>query len=94
MLRAIKRVADAGRTSSKPVSVCGDMAYDPALLPVLIGMGISHFSIPPFAMARVRQCIAQLDAASAQVIADGVLASGRVNGIGDLLGFPRPQITN
>jgi phosphotransferase system enzyme I (PtsP) len=93
VLRAIKRVAAAALHASSPLSVCGDMAYDHALLPVLIGMGITRFSIPPFAMARVRQTVQALDSGAARALSERVLRSGRVFEISDLIGQPRPQIT-
>ncbi len=92
VLRAIKRVAEAAARASTPLSVCGDMAYDQALLPVLIGMGITRFSIPPFAMARVRQTVQALDAGAARELSERVVRSGRIAEIADLLGQPRPQI--
>jgi phosphotransferase system enzyme I (PtsP) len=93
VLRAIKRVAVASLNASSPVSVCGDMAYDHALLPVLIGMGITRFSIPPFAMTRVRQTVQSLDTSTARELSERALRSGRVFEISDMLGHPRPQIT-
>jgi phosphotransferase system enzyme I (PtsP) len=93
VLRAIKRVAVAAAQASTPLSVCGDMAYDHALLPVLIGMGITRFSIPPFAMARVRQTVQELDTTIARELSERALRSGRILEICDMLGKPRPQIT-
>ncbi len=94
VLRALKRVADAALHASVPLSVCGDMAYDAALLPVLIGMGITRFSIPPFAMARVRQTVQALDSGAAQVLSARAVSSGRISEIADMLGQPRPQISS
>jgi len=94
VMRAIKRVAEAASRAATPLSVCGDMAYDHALLPVLIGMGITRFSIPPFAMARVRQTVQALDARAARELSARVVRSGRLSEIADMLGQPRPQITS
>ena len=46
MLALITRVADAGREAGIAVSVCGDSAADPLVLPLLIGLGVRTLSVP------------------------------------------------
>ncbi len=45
VLRLVARVADAARTAQKPLSVCGEMAADPALVLLFLGLGIREFSM-------------------------------------------------
>ena len=45
VIRAIKRVVDGAAAHGKPVSLCGDMATDRRVLPILIGLGIRTFSM-------------------------------------------------
>ena len=40
VLRFIRQVAEAGRNAGKPVAVCGEMASDIRLAPVLVGLGV------------------------------------------------------
>ncbi len=47
VLRLLRSVGEAGRTAGKPVGVCGEAASDPALAPVLIGMGVTSLSMSP-----------------------------------------------
>ena len=47
ILRLIARVVDAARVAKKPLSVCGEMAADPALFLLLLGLGIREFSMGP-----------------------------------------------
>ncbi len=45
VLRAIRRVMEGAAAHGKPVSLCGDMATDTTVLPVLIGLGLRVFSM-------------------------------------------------
>jgi phosphoenolpyruvate-protein kinase (PTS system EI component) len=38
-----------------PVSVCGEMAADPRLIPLLLGLGLRSFSMNAGAVPRVKQ---------------------------------------
>ena len=57
MLRLIAMVAEGGATRGIPVSVCGEMAANPALTPLLIGLGLRCFSTNASAVPRVKQAV-------------------------------------
>jgi len=57
VLRLIKMVIDAGRQHDVPVSMCGEMAGDPRYSRLLLGMGLSDFSVPPTALLEVKNVI-------------------------------------
>src|SRR2546425_2199781 len=46
-LRLLKSAIDAANGASKPISVCGDMAGDPAFTWVLLGLGLRNLSMSP-----------------------------------------------
>ena len=56
---AILRMLDSRRAGARrrgiPVSVCGEMAADPALLPLLAGLGLREFSMTPGAIPVAKQ---------------------------------------
>lgn len=54
VLRAILQVVEAGREHNKPVSVCGEMAGDPAAAILLLGMGITSMSMASASLPRVK----------------------------------------
>jgi phosphoenolpyruvate-protein kinase (PTS system EI component) len=67
VLRLIAQVAEAGRRAGKPVAVCGEMAGNPRLAPVLVGLGVDELSMTPTALPKIR---AALDRRSAQELSD------------------------
>ncbi len=81
ILRAIKRVADAGRAHGKDVSVCGDMANKKEYLKYLIGCGIRNVSMNTIYLAENQRAIAAIDAGEAKDMALRVLSSGDLSAI-------------
>ena len=45
-----------------PVSVCGEMAADPVLLTLLVGLGLREFSMAPTAIPLAKQVVRGLNA--------------------------------
>ncbi len=60
VLRLIRQVAQAGKHAGKPVAVCGEMASDPRLAPLLVGLGVNELSMTPTALPTVRAALAQI----------------------------------
>jgi len=47
VLQLIKTTIDAGQKSGIPVTMCGEMAGDSRYVRVLLGLGLTEFSMPP-----------------------------------------------
>ena len=69
VLRLISNVISAGKTAGIAVSMCGEMAADPLMVPVLVGLGLEKFSMNPQAVPVVRSLIRQLSYREAAQIA-------------------------
>ncbi len=55
VLRLIAGTIDAARKAGKPVSVCGELAGDPRATRLLLGMGLTEFSMHPISLLRVKR---------------------------------------
>lgn len=55
VLKLISMTIKAGLRQGKPVSICGEMAGDPKLTKLLIGMGLRQFSMHPSHVLSVKQ---------------------------------------
>ncbi len=73
IIRILRVVSRAGRRRGIPVSVCGEMAADPVLLTLLIGLGFTEFSMTPTAIPLAKQVLRGLRAADARQVATRVL---------------------
>ena len=57
IVRVLRHVARGGARRGRPVAVCGEMAADPVLLPLLTGLGLREFSMTPAAIPVAKQVV-------------------------------------
>ena len=81
ILRVIVMVRRAATRQRIPVSLCGEMASDPALLTLLVGLGLTEFSMTPGAIPVAKQVLAELRSDELRALARRMLrlADGRRN---------------
>jgi phosphoenolpyruvate-protein kinase (PTS system EI component) len=85
VLALIARVAEAGRQAGISVSVCGDSAADPLVLPLLIGLGVNTLSVPAARVQRVRTWLAGLDTSACAALAAAALQASTVDQVRELV---------
>jgi phosphotransferase system enzyme I (PtsI) len=78
VLRIIRGAIRAAARRGLPVSLCGEMGADPALLPLLVGLGLRDFSMGPSAIATARDVVLSLDTREAAALARRALRMGTV----------------
>ncbi|QDX81563.1 phosphoenolpyruvate--protein phosphotransferase [Denitratisoma sp. DHT3] len=61
VLRLIAQTIQAGERAGRPVSVCGEMAGEPAMTRLLLGMGLRFFSMHPAQLLEVKQQVVMAD---------------------------------
>lgn len=81
ILRLILMVRRAAGRRRIPVSLCGEMASDPVLLTLLVGLGLSSFSMTPGAIPVARQVLSECRADDLRALARRVLRMETIDDI-------------
>jgi phosphotransferase system enzyme I (PtsI) len=85
VLRLLRTVRRGAARRGIPVSVCGEMASDPVLLRLLIGCGLTEFSMTPGALDMARRVVQETSAGEMARIAARALTLGTVDEIEQVL---------
>ncbi len=73
ILRLIKITVDAGKKEGIWTGICGEMASDPQLTPLLLGLGVSEFSVAPPLAPAIKYLIRHVKMSEAVVLAEAAL---------------------
>lgn len=73
VLRQLKQIVEAGARYDVPVSVCGEMASDPILGVLLVGLGYFELSVAPPSIPLVKWVIRRVPYAVARAAAEAAL---------------------
>jgi len=85
VLALIAHVTEAGRQAGISVSVCGDSAADPLVLPLLVGAGVRTLSVPAARVRQVRSAVTDLDSRRCATLAAEALAASSVDEVWKLV---------
>lgn len=75
ILRLIKATVDAGQANGIWTGVCGEMASDLSMVPLLLGLGVEELSVAPSMVPRVKMLIRNIDMKKTKELADFSLSS-------------------
>jgi len=73
VLQLIARTIREANRAGVPVAVCGEMAGDPGMTRLLLGMGLREFSMHPAQLLRVKQEVLHADCTRLEPLVDQVL---------------------
>lgn len=73
VIRLIKQTIDAGAANGIWTGVCGEMAGDILLTPLLLGLGVEELSVGPHQVPRVRRAIRALNHSECSAMAEEAL---------------------
>lgn len=73
VMRLIKQTIDAGRENGIWTGMCGEMAADLLLLPILVGFGIDELSVSTPRLPAVKRAIRALDLEECKALAERIL---------------------
>lgn len=70
ILRLVKSIIEAAHQAKIKVAMCGEMAGDPSLALILLGLGLDEFSMPPQVIPELKYIIRAVNFKFAQKVAD------------------------
>jgi phosphotransferase system enzyme I (PtsI) len=73
ILRLIKATVEAGHKAGIWVGVCGEMAGDPVLTPLLLGLGVDELSAAPPLVPSIKFLIRRMKLSEARALAEFAL---------------------
>jgi len=73
VVRLLKMIADAAHANNIWVGVCGEMAGDVALIPLLLGLGMEELSVGATSVPRVKLAVRSLAIPECQQLVDETL---------------------
>jgi phosphotransferase system enzyme I (PtsI) len=85
VLRSIRMTIEAGHAAGIWVGVCGEMAGDPRIAALLLGMDVDELSVSPFDLPRVKAVVRTVTHATARALAKAALALPSADAIRRLL---------
>jgi phosphoenolpyruvate-protein phosphotransferase len=81
VLRLIDGVVRAAHGRGRPVTVCGEAAAEPTVIPILVGLGVDELSVASGSIGAVRQRLAALDREECVALAARALAVGTLGDV-------------
>ena len=85
VLRLVSITIDAGRAAGIPVAMCGEMAGDARYTRLLLGLGLTEFSVHPAALLEIKHIINHTDVRHAETLAQEFLLDSRLERRRELL---------
>jgi len=85
VLRAIDRAVDAAHAGDAWIGMCGEMAGDPELTELLLGLGLDELSMSAVTIPDVKANVVETDTADAREFAERALASSTKDQVSQLL---------
>jgi len=81
VIRLLKMIVDAAHRQNIWVGVCGEMAGDIQLVPLLLGLGVDELSASSSVVPRVKKAVQSLSIPTCQSLAEEVLAMDTASAI-------------
>jgi len=85
VLRLLDRTVKAAKAAGITVSLCGQMAADPLLAPLLVGLGVEELSMDPHSVPVVKEAIRAVSAEDCRAVAAEAMKLASAEEIEELL---------
>lgn len=84
VLRLIRMTVGAARNHGRWVGVCGEMAGDPALIPLLLGLGVDELSVTPALIPAAKHLLRRLRRSEAVAMAERAVSCSTADAVMEL----------
>jgi alkyl hydroperoxide reductase subunit AhpC len=81
VLHVLKSVVEIAKAEAKDISICGEMAGNPAYIELLLGLGVRSVSVSPGEILAIKKVIRSISIERAESLAKQVLELGTVQEI-------------
>ena len=85
VLRLLRTIARAARRAGRDVAVCGEMAADPVLVALLVGLGFRTFSMAPATIPLVKRSLGSFSLREAADAARRAVRAGSADEVHEIL---------
>jgi phosphoenolpyruvate-protein kinase (PTS system EI component) len=85
VMLSLKSIVDAASAEGKEVSICGEMAGNPAYTELLVGIGIRSLSVAPSELLEIKRVIRSITTRRANEVARCVLTARTIESIKECL---------
>ncbi len=92
LLRALQQIAESAQCAGKPVTVCGEIAGDPAIALLLLGMGFHGLSVSPAVLPKVKWAVRSVSSVTMRSVAGKALQCESSHELRSLLEAVRLEI--
>ncbi|HIC91584.1 MAG TPA: phosphoenolpyruvate--protein phosphotransferase [Syntrophaceae bacterium] len=87
ILRMVKRVVEAGHGAGIEVAMCGEMAGEPAYVPILLGLGLDELSMNAFCIPKVKRMMRSTSVKESKEFLDKLLSLTEVSQIKEFVRY-------
>jgi phosphotransferase system enzyme I (PtsI) len=74
VLRLLRMIVDTGHANKIWVGMCGEMAGDPMLTPILLGLGLDEISVSPVMLPEIKRIIRSMSFKESKAMSDFALS--------------------
>jgi len=92
ILRLVARVTEAARAARTPLAICGEMAGDPSLFLLLLGLGIREFSMGPRTVPNIKEFARTVSTQEAARVARAALSLATPDEVAALLALEMREL--
>ncbi|MGB1271293.1 MAG: fructose PTS transporter subunit IIA, partial [Endozoicomonas sp.] len=73
-IRMLNQLVAEAHKNNRWIGICGDMAADVRVLPLLLGLGVDEVSVPVIQIPKIKERIGRLDSSACQKLLEQVMA--------------------